>query len=163
MNSSKIQLPEEKIFAKMATLCAKRESCESEIRKKLDRYDLQEDAVRRIIARLKKENYLNESRYCRSFIHDKHQFNKWGRTKIEFALRQKQIPSEVIGSAFSEFPVSWFGEPLLELLQRKSKTIKAKNDFEKRTKLIRFALGRGYTMEETLHCLNRLFKTDIER
>ena len=158
MIAPKIQLAEEKIFVKMATLCAKRESCESEIRKKLDRYDLQEDAVKRMITRLEKENYLNERRYCRSFIHDKHQFNKWGRTKIEFALRQKQIPSEVIASAFSEFPVSWFGEPLLELLQRKSKTMKAKNDFEKRTKLIRYALGKGYTMDETLRCLDRLFE-----
>ena len=158
MNSSKMQLPEEKIFARMATLCAKRESCESEIRKKLDQYDLQEDAKKRIITRLEKENYLDERRYCRSFIHDKHQFNKWGRTKIEFALRQKQIPLDIIVSAFSEFPASWFGEPLLELLQRKSKTIQAKNDFEKRTKLIRYALGKGYTMDETLRCLDRLFE-----
>ena len=77
MIAPKIQLPEEKIFVRMATLCAKRESCKSEIRKKLDRYDLREDAKKRIITRLEKENYLNERRYCRSFIHDKHQFNKW--------------------------------------------------------------------------------------
>jgi regulatory protein len=157
MIAPKIQLSEEKIFARMATLCAKRESCKSEILKKLDRYDLEEHAKKRIITKLEKENYLNEKRYCRSFIHDKHQFNKWGRTKIEFALRQKQIPSEVIVSAFSEFPVSYFGEPLLELLRRKSKTIRTKNDFEKRTKLIRYALGKGYTMDETLRCLDSLF------
>jgi regulatory protein len=44
------------------------------------------------------------------------------------------------------------------IVAAKMKTMKAKNDFEKRTKLIRYALGKGYTMDETLRCLDRLFE-----
>lgn len=39
------------------------------------------DASERIIARLLKERFIDESRYTRFFVNDKLRFNKWGRDK----------------------------------------------------------------------------------
>ena len=64
---------------------------------------MDDDAIDKIIDRLKAEKYIDEARYCRSFINDKLRFNKWGRKKIEFALKQKQIPLELISDAFKIF------------------------------------------------------------
>ncbi len=141
----------------MAAACAKRECCASQIRQKLNRYALDDSAKEKIIKRLKNDKFLDESRYCRSFINDKLRFNKWGRVKIEFALRQKNIPQETIAEAFGEFPDSSFNEKLQPLLEHKLKSVKGATDYEKRTKLIRFALGRGFAMDETLKCVDNIF------
>ena len=99
------QISEEKAFVLMATLCAKREYCTLDIRKKLSRYLLDDNVIDKIIDRLKAEKYIDEARYCHSFINDKLRFDKWGRKKIEFTLRQKQIPLELISNAFWNFPM----------------------------------------------------------
>ncbi len=150
------QITEEKAFALMATLCAKREYCTLDIRKKLSRYLLDDDAIDKIIDRLKAEKYIDEARYCHSFINDKLRFNKWGRKKIEFALKQKQIPLEFISDAFLKFSDEMLNESLETLLRNKLKTIKSDSDKAKRSKLIRFAIGRGFVMDETLRCVERI-------
>jgi regulatory protein len=55
------QISEEKAFVLMATLCAKREYCTLDIRKKLSRYLLDDNVIDKIIDRLKAEKYIAES------------------------------------------------------------------------------------------------------
>lgn len=43
---------------------------------------------------------------------------------------------------------------LRPLLQSKSRSVKGSSDYEKRMKLVRFALGRGFDMETIQRCLN---------
>jgi regulatory protein len=66
------------------------------------------------------------------------------------------IPLELISNAFLEFPDEMFNESLETLLRNKLKTIKSNSDKEKRFKLIRFAIGRGFLMDETLACVERI-------
>lgn len=162
MTGERSKITEEKAFSRMATICAKRECCEQDIRRKLARYELDDATTDRVVRRLKKERYLDEVRFCRSFINDKYRFNKWGRTKIEFALRQKQLPPDVVSEAFGELPdISW-SESLLPLLRSKLKTVKGASAYEKRGKLIRFALGRGFGMDDVIRCVDNLFADKIE-
>ena len=46
-------------------------------RKTIDAAGLPPDASERIIARLLKERFIDESRYTRFFVNDKLRFNKW--------------------------------------------------------------------------------------
>ena len=50
-----------------------------------------------------------------------------------------------------------FKEALLPLLRAKLKSVKAKNDYELNCKLIRFAMGRGYDIDEIRYCLTSIF------
>jgi regulatory protein len=43
---------------------------------------------------------------------------------------------------------------LRPLLKQKNKSIKAENDYERNQKLVRFALGRGYTFDIIKQCLD---------
>ena len=45
---------------------------------------------------------------------------------------------------------------LKKLLKQKMKSIKAANDYERSMKLIRFAMGRGFTLEEIRRYVNQL-------
>lgn len=140
----------------MANLCARREYCVFDIETKLKRYNLEKETIESIIARLVKEKYIDEIRYTRGFIKDKIRFNKWGKTKIEYALRQKRVPEDIVAEAFLEYTDEELNNSLQDLLQAKWKTIKGDSDYEKRNKLIRFGLSRGFDMNNILKCIKNI-------
>ena len=45
--------------------------------------------------------------------------------------------------------------------KNKYKNIKAKNDYERSMKLIRFALGRGYSMDVIHKCIDKMKEEDL--
>lgn len=153
---------EAQALPKIAAYCSKAERAEFDVRKKLQGWELESESCERIVARLKKENFLNEERYCRSFIKDKIQFNKWGKVKIVFELKKKRISESTISSCFDEIENSDFEAPLMKILITKAKSVKASNDYEKWTKLVRFGMGRGYSLDQIKKCLSKIVNSDGE-
>lgn len=149
-------ISESKALSRMANLCARREYCVFDIETKLKRYNLDKETIKKIITRLIKEKYIDEVRYTRGFIKDKIRFNRWGKTKIEFALRQKRVPEDIVAEAFLEYTDEELNNSLQDLLQAKWKTIKGDSDYEKRNKLIRFGLSRGFDMNNILKCIKNI-------
>ena len=105
---------------------------------------------------LKKEKFVDDQRYAIAFVRDKYRFNQWGRIKIDQSLRLKHIDTESINLAMEEIDEEEYQEALLSLLRKKLPAIKAKNDYERNGKLIRFAAGHGYSMDEILQSLKRI-------
>jgi len=157
-----MKLSELQALNRMANYCSRAERCEFDVRKKLIAWELPQDAIIRIIDRLKKERYLDDSRYAKSFINDKLKFNKWGKTKIIFELRKRSIPESIYNPVFEELSGDEFEEQLAHILSVKIKNVKAKNDYDKKTKLIRFAVGRGFAMDSIIRCVNKLMGGNYE-
>lgn len=157
-----MKLTEPQALNKAAAYCSKAERCEFDVRKKLIAWELSEESISRILKRLKDERFLSNERFCRSFINDKVQFNKWGRTKIVYELRKRNIAKTDYLPHLEQLPDDEFEKQLIRILQTKIKSVKAKNDYEKKTKLIRFALGRGFPMDLAIKCVNKLMGGDYE-
>lgn len=153
---------ETQALPKIAAYCSKAERAESDVLKKLQGWELDQESIQRIVARLKKENFLNEDRYCRSFIKDKIQFNKWGKVKIIFELKKKRISESTINSCFEEVEGADFEAPLMKILINKAKSVKASDDHERWNKLVRFGMGRGYSFDQIKKCLSKILDTDGE-
>lgn len=153
---------EAQALPKIAAYCSKAERAECDVRKKLQAWELDNESCERIIARLKKENFLNEERYCRSFIKDKIRFNKWGKVKIVFELKKKRIASSVIDACFDEIESSDFDDPLFKILSTKAKSVKAANEYERWAKLFRFGMGRGYSPDQIKKCLSKILDSNGE-
>ena len=149
-------ISETKALSRMANLCARREYCVFDIETKLQRCNVENDTIESIIANLKNEKYIAELRFTGSFIRDKIRFNKWGKSKILYALRQKRVPENIVNEAFLDFTDNDLNDSLQELLEAKWKTIKGNSDYEKQTKLIRFGLSRGFAMGNILQCMKKL-------
>jgi regulatory protein len=156
MDKAAITITEEQAFARMARICAQKEYCSYDVRRKLERMNFPEQTVEHIIGRLKKEKVNDEERFARSFIHDKLRFNKWGRRKIEISLRQKRLSADLIVDAFTQFSDASLSEALLSLLEKKRRTIKGRSEYEKNGKLIRYALGRGFSIKEIVTCMKKM-------
>ena len=77
-------------------LCSRQEKCSSEIREKLEKFNLPGEDVEKVLHSLKKEGFIDESRYAGMFVRDKLRFNRWGRVKIRYMLSARKIPEEII-------------------------------------------------------------------
>lgn len=146
-------MTEEDILNKLSGICARGEHCKDDMRRKMDRWEVDEATQQRVLARLVSEGFIDEERYARFFINDKVRFNHWGRRKVEQALWVKHIPREVYGPVLNEVSAASYEEVLLPLLRTKQRSVKGSSDYEIRMKLIRFAMQRGFSYEEAERCI----------
>jgi regulatory protein len=131
-------------YDKAAILCSRSEKCTSEIQEKLKQWGLPAEDFDPVIEQLIAEKYLNDERFARAYVKDKFRFNHWGKQKIEYMLRAKKISQEILELAFEEIVEEDYSENLLKLIADKAQSIKAKDKYDKRNKLMRFAMGRGF-------------------
>ena len=137
----------EKAIDKMRRLCSRREYCISDVRSKLMK-ELEGDAdkVERALKTLISEKYVDDLRYATAFARDKSAIAGWGETKIRYMLSAQGIAREVIAAAMEEVDDSKATDRLVRLLENKYRSLK--DDPQWRLKLLRFALGRGYSYDE---------------
>ncbi|MBR6279962.1 MAG: RecX family transcriptional regulator, partial [Bacteroidales bacterium] len=66
----------------------------------------------------------------------------WGPVKIRFALRAKGLPEETVAAALAALEPERAEEKLRRLVEAKARSLEG--DPQRRLKLLKFALGRGY-------------------
>ena len=148
------QKTEQEALIALTALCASGEHCVQEMIDKMTRWELPEEAQARVMEYLTKHLYINEERYTRAFVMDKIRYNKWGRRKIEQALWQKRIPKDIQTKILDEIDENEYLNVLRPLLKSKRRTVKAQSDYEENMKLVKFALGRGFTPDIIRQCLD---------
>lgn len=150
------------ILQRMASFCSVKEYCIRDIRQKIKAADLPDDACERIIKRLCTEKFIDEERYTRAFVKDKLRFSKWGRVKINYELRGKEIPASLIEQVFNEIDETAYKATLSEILIQKRKHTKGKNKQDLYAKLYRFAAGRGFESPLISSCLKEILNTEAD-
>ena len=123
---------------------------------KLKRWEVAQEVAEKMVARLVKERFIDEERFARAFVRDKFRYNHWGRVKIELELRKKKIAQRHIEMGLEELQEEDNLNTLRELIQKKRPSVKGKNEYEIRGKLIRFALGRGFQMDDIVKVVGDL-------
>ncbi len=141
-------------YLTLAALCAQAEHCQWEMLEKMRRWEVPEDAQARVMQRLISERYVDDERYAQAFVKDKIRYNKWGRRKVEQALWQKRIDEDIRKRVLDEVDDDEYLSVLRPLLKQKRRSIKAQNDYELNQKLMRFALGRGFTFDIIRQCID---------
>ena len=131
-------------LTKMAHYCSMQERAISEVVLKLRSASLSADDVDHIIERLKKEGFLDEFRYAQAFVNDKFKLNSWGKIKIGYALRMKQVDSEAIEEALGQIGNDDYQNLLASLAAKKMKEVKSTSSQDSNNKVARFLLQRGF-------------------
>ena len=156
------QLNEQEILHLAASYCSLTERCIYDVRKKIASMCASSEMEERIIAHLLKEKFIDEARFCRSFVKDKFRFNRWGRIKIGFELRGKNIADTLINEAIAIIDEDEYESVLLTLLKDKKRTVKGKTEQDVFPKLYRFAVSRGFESSLTVRQLKKLLKTSFD-
>ncbi|MFQ8806609.1 MAG: regulatory protein RecX [Alistipes indistinctus] len=89
-------------------------------------------------------------------MREKATLSRWGSYKIRSGLRTKQISEETIAEAVAQLDAHDMSGKLEEQLRRKMRTVKAKNSYDLRTKLLRYGAGLGFDFSEVSDLVERL-------
>lgn len=153
-------ITEAQALKKLGDLCAKTEHCSGEIMEKMYKMGLPEDAKTRIMEKLTKYSYVDDERFTNAYVYDKIRYNKWGRRKIEQALWAKRIDNKIANLVLDAVPDEEYLSVLRPLLKSKYPTIKAETDYERAVKLIKYALGKGFTFDLIKQCIDAAVDED---
>ena len=151
---------EQEALSKLAALCSRSEHCSYDMTVKMERWGLDSEAQARVLKRLVDGRYIDDRRFAQAFALDKVRYDKWGRRKVEQALWAKRIDETIRRDVLDAIDNDEYVKALRPLLQSKSRSVKAGSDYEKRMKLVRFAIGRGFDMDTINRCLDIEEDTD---
>lgn len=153
-------ITEAQALKRLGDLCAKTEHCSGEIIEKMYKMGLPEDAKTRIMEKLTKYSYVDDERFTNAYVYDKIRYNKWGRRKIEQALWAKRIDNKIANLVLDAVPDEEYLSVLRPLIKSKYPTIKAETDYERSVKLIKYALGKGFTFDLIKQCIDAAVDED---
>lgn len=140
-----------------AALCSRSEYATAEIDNKLSAWGIAKPDREKIIERLTDEKFINDERFARVFTNDKFRFNRWGRIKIAYALQQKKISSLQIRKALEQIDSVQYEQTLVSLIKEKAKTLNETDDYQRKNKIYRFILSRGFEPE----LISRILHSEI--
>jgi regulatory protein len=147
---------------KAQNICAKQEKCKADIRQKLFEWKVETKDHNWILEHLEKENFIDETRYAGFYVRDKFRFNKWGKIKIEFELRSKQIPVEILKEALETIDSKQYLEACKNLLNQKLNSLKDKEPYKLKEKLIRYGQSKGYEAEIVFSISEKLINLHLK-
>ena len=148
-----------KILDNLRRQCSRREYCTSDVLKKAEKaLEGDREKAMQVVATLVKEKFVDDLRYASAYAREKSAISGWGEVKIKYMLSAKGVAKDVIAEALSEIDDVKADARLLKLLENKYRTLK--DDPQWRMKLLRFALGRGYSYDEVSACIETLMRDD---
>jgi regulatory protein len=141
-------------LSKAMARCSRREFCCDDIRTKLLSWEIDNNDADKIIGILINENFINETRFATAFVRDKFKYNKWGKVKITAHLRVKKLPPEIITFALDSIDNKQYSKLLHDILEDHIRSVKAKNQYDLKVKLLRYGLSKGFESSLLYDILN---------
>ena len=128
--------------------------CSSDL--KLYSFGLRERDVDQAIATLVEENYLNEERFAIQFAGGHFRLKQWGRVRIRYTLKQKQVSDYCIKKALAAIDDEDYTRTLEKLAIEKWETLKGETGFVRRGKLQEFLVRKGYEQDAISRVIGQL-------
>lgn len=144
----------DEIKLKMANYCTYQDRCHYEVEQKMWDFNLIPEAKDEIMLFLIRENFLNEERFTRSYIRGKFYQKQWGRTKIRINLLKKQVPEKLILQCFDEIDEQDYHLTAEKLFENYCSKVTGQNDYQKKSKTMRYLLNKGYEYETIYSVMN---------
>jgi regulatory protein len=148
----------EEATKKLESYCAYQERCHQEVNKKLIELGMISEARDVVVVHLIDNNFLNESRFAKSFARGKFRIKKWGKYRITRELKQKQISKFNITEALKEISEADYLDTFNALVEKKWESILESNLQIKKKKLIDYLAYRGWESHLIYAKVNELIK-----
>lgn len=154
--AQKSKTPEQALAALMR-YAAKAERSSGDARRLMMRWEVAEQDQVKILAQLQREKFIDDVRFADAYVRDKIQFAGWGIHKVRGGLKQKGIAPDIISRALEQMcGEGESGERLQSLLERKARSVKGDTPYDRKAKLIRFGLSRGFEYDEVMDAADKI-------
>ena len=140
-------LTKEQALQKLRHYCGYQERCHSEVKQKLYDLGINKKDHDELMATLIEEKYLDEERFALAFAGGKFRIKQWGRVKIKYELRQKQVSEYSIKKALKQIGEADYLALLKQLATEKYKGLKNEQHLVRRKKTMDYLLQKGFELE----------------
>lgn len=149
-------------YAALLRLCARSEKSSGDALRLMQRWGVTPAARESVLRRLIAERFIDDRRYAEAFVRDKIRLSGWGIRKIRATLRQKGIAADIVEETLAALDPAGMEERLANRLEKKMRTTRFKDNYELKTKLIRYGLSLGYDYDSVLAAADRLIRITDE-
>ena len=129
---------------KAEAYCARAEHCAFEVRRKLEQWGVEPALHEPILESLYQNDFLNDARFCRAYVHDKLEYQHWGRVKIQAMLQSLHLPDRAIREGMATIDEQHY----LNILRQVANLRRTATPEQR----LRFLQQRGFTYEEMKKC-----------
>ena len=157
--SSHLSLDE--VLKKAQHYCAYQERCVEDVKKKLLGWGLGDMQILKIINKLEKEGFLSNIRFTELFVRSKVNQNRWGKFKIEAALKLRKIPNEIIRDQLVKINDEVYLANLKILHDYKFKELEQLEPFKREQKLKLYLQSKGYEPEIIFRVLKQTINKEV--
>jgi regulatory protein len=147
MAFQKKYVTKEEALQKLKQYCAYQERSHYEAVQKLWDLGVRKAEHDAIIAALIEEDYLNEERFAVQYAGGKFRMKDWGRKKIYYALKEKQVSTYCINKALKAIPEEDYLKTLRELAEKKYTALKGEQYMIRYKKTMDYLLQKGFESE----------------
>ena len=138
---------------KLEKYCAYQERSHKQVFDKCRSYGLSESDSNEILVELIQSNFLNEERFVEAYVKGQFKIKSWGKQKISQGLKLAGINQKLISLSIQEIKFEDYIKTIQRLAEKKLKTLKEGTDFEKKIKVQRYLLSKGYKYDEISEAL----------
>ena len=132
------------IEGKLQYYCSYQDRCHKEVKAKLKSFKISSEELNEIVSNLIKDNYLNESRFSKSFVRGKFNIKNWGKVRIVNELKLRNISIYNINLGLKEIDDQDYINKLEDIFNKKLSSLSNINSNLKRKKIISYLLYRGW-------------------
>jgi regulatory protein len=143
---------------KLEHYCAYQERCHKEVVQKLQSMHMIPEAIDVIVVHLIQHNFLNEARFAKAFVRGKFKFKAWGRRRLTFELKQKDVSKVNINQALADISDAEYIGVFNDLAEKKALSIKEPNVLKKKKKFTEYFLYRGWESHLVCDKANELIR-----
>ena len=145
-------------YKKLVRYCLLQERCFLELKNKMNLMQINNKDQEKMLKNLITNDYINEERFSRSLARGKFKKNNWGKIKITYQLKKKNISNENINKGLKEIDEKEYNKTIDKLIEKKKKEIKSKTIFEKKGKISTFLIQKGFEREIVWEKINKSYK-----
>ncbi|MDF2384227.1 RecX family transcriptional regulator [Nostoc ellipsosporum NOK] len=143
----KKQLTKEQALQKLRQYCAYQERSHSEVRDKLYQLGIWKKDHDEIIGSLIEDNYLNEERFAIAYAGGKYRMKQWGRVRIRYALKQKEVGEYLIKKALKQIDEEEYLALLEKVATERYISLKGEQYLVRKKKTLDYLIQRGFEHE----------------
>lgn len=134
----------EQALAALMRECAKGEKSTGDARRLMARWEVPLAEREGVIDKLVEMRFIDNRRFASAYIRDKINLSGWGAQRIRLELGRKGVEREIIDESLSDIDRDTMQQRLETMLAKRLRTIKYKDQYDLKNKLMRYGASLGY-------------------
>ncbi|MFI3282163.1 MAG: regulatory protein RecX [Rikenellaceae bacterium] len=131
-------------LASLMRECAKAERSTGDARRLMARWEVAKQDQEGVLNQLIEMKFIDNRRFAQAYVRDKVNLSGWGAQRISLELSRKGVERDIIDEAMADLDKEAMAERLKSALSKRRRTLKYKDQYDLKNKLMRYGASLGY-------------------